>query len=319
MGTQFANGANSTLSSGITSTATSLTVASATGFSAGPVFRLQLTSATSGNNNVEIVWVTGVSGATFTVTRAAEAYNGVQTAYSWNAGDYVAQVYTAADVTIPSYDTTVLTKLSLAPLAYWKLNEAAGSTSAADSSGNGYTLTASGTYSFGNPGLVPTDSETCWQGDGSSGNLSTGSTDIPLSGTDPYTALAVVKITAVPSGYQGVMAWGSTEQYGFNTGSGGPPFYININEDGNGPPTGPIGLPHVYGISFDGHGVTGYLDGAAVAADAPTSSAAGVGPAAIGSLSSGAYSPFPVGRVAIFAGTLTPKDWALLMQAFTGV
>ena len=29
--------------------------------------------------------------------------------------------------------------------------------------------------------------------------------------------------------------------------------------------------------------------------------------------------PFPIGRVAIFAGVLTPKDWRLLMQAFTGV
>ena len=95
MAEQFANGGTSTLSAAITSTATSLTVVSAAGFSTSATFRLQLTSATSGNTNVEIVEVTAVSGATFTVTRAAEPYNGVQTAYAWNAGDFVAQVLTA--------------------------------------------------------------------------------------------------------------------------------------------------------------------------------------------------------------------------------
>ncbi len=68
---------------------------SAAGFSTSPNFRLQITSATAGNTDVELCEVTAVSGATFTLTRASEAYNGVQTAYAWNAGDYVTQVVTA--------------------------------------------------------------------------------------------------------------------------------------------------------------------------------------------------------------------------------
>jgi len=64
----FVNGAiNTTLASGITNVATSLTVASATGFPTSGNFRIVVES--------EIMLVTAVSGTTFTVTRGVEGTN----------------------------------------------------------------------------------------------------------------------------------------------------------------------------------------------------------------------------------------------------
>lgn len=72
------NGAStSTLSSGITGSATTLSVASASGFPASGNFRIRIGD--------EIMLVTGVSGTTFTVTRAQEGTSG--TAHS--SGDPV--------------------------------------------------------------------------------------------------------------------------------------------------------------------------------------------------------------------------------------
>lgn len=61
---RFANNPSSTLSGAITSSATSLTVASASSFPSDPQFRILIDN--------EILLVTGVSGNTFTVSRAQE-------------------------------------------------------------------------------------------------------------------------------------------------------------------------------------------------------------------------------------------------------
>ena len=67
----LANNASTTLASGVNDSATSITVASATGFpsiSGSQFFYVTLDDAT----NVEIVKVTGVSGTTFTIVRAQD-------------------------------------------------------------------------------------------------------------------------------------------------------------------------------------------------------------------------------------------------------
>ena len=48
--------------------------------------------------------------------------------------------------------------LALSPSGYWPLDEAAGTATFADSSGNGLTATGSGTYLAGTPGIVPNHS-----------------------------------------------------------------------------------------------------------------------------------------------------------------
>lgn len=64
MAEQYANDASSTLTAGINNSVTSLTVSDATKFPAAATFRIRI--------DTEILIVTGVSGATYTVTRGAE-------------------------------------------------------------------------------------------------------------------------------------------------------------------------------------------------------------------------------------------------------
>ena len=86
MAEQLGNLAQSTLAADITSGATSITVASATGFPTAP-FRAVITNGSI----TEIVLVTAKAGTTFTVTRAQESTTGV----AWSTGDSIAHVLTA--------------------------------------------------------------------------------------------------------------------------------------------------------------------------------------------------------------------------------
>lgn len=84
---KFTNNASSTLASGITNVATSLTVASGNGalfptLSAGDYFYCTLTNAIG---TIEIVKVTARSTDTFTITRAQDGTS----AAAWNTGDKV--------------------------------------------------------------------------------------------------------------------------------------------------------------------------------------------------------------------------------------
>ena len=271
--------------------------------------------------NFEIAYVTGGQGTTtLTLQRAAELIGGTQTALSSVAsGTQFYAVRTAALDAIPSFDETVLSRLSLAPVAYWKLNEPAGSTTAADSSGNGYTLTVNGTVTFGEPSVVPTDSETSAQSDGSTGYLSGGPFTLIPTGASPFTLIAAVKWGG-SSAEQFVAAWG---------GSSGPALlwasallYFDNNTAGSGEPSAGVpvaGLPHLLGMVWDGAVISGYLDGAWAVGNTNGVNAASAAFYLMGFRGATDLSNFPVGRVAIFAGVLTPKDWALLMQAFTGV
>jgi hypothetical protein len=90
----FTNAAQSTLTSGISNSATSLTVASAAAFPATGNFRILV--------DQELMLVTSVSSATFTVTRAVEAYAGTQTAVLHASGATVTHVLTAASVPLAS-------------------------------------------------------------------------------------------------------------------------------------------------------------------------------------------------------------------------
>jgi hypothetical protein len=77
---------------------------------------------------------------------------------------------------------------------------------------------------------------------------------------------------------------------------------------------------HLIGVTVDPDGSTVLLDGMSVMAAEATVSFTSALPVVLWDGFAGAnFSTLPTGRVAIFAGVLTPKDWALLMQAFTGV
>jgi hypothetical protein len=162
---KFTNNATSTLASGITSSATSLTVATGNGtlfptLGAGDYFYCTLAN-TSGT--VEIVKVTARSTDTFTVTRGQDGTSGV----AWNSGDKVELRLVAASLNdIPKLDeantfsanntfsgsnaygtptSIVLTNATLVPV-----NQATG-TLAVGNGGTGLTSTpANGVLDIGN-------------------------------------------------------------------------------------------------------------------------------------------------------------------------
>jgi hypothetical protein len=87
---QFSNDAITTLAATIAASDTSLTVANNLGFPTVPQFRIRIDN--------EILLVTGVSGATWTVTRAAEPVSGLQLASAHAAGASVTHVLTGASI-----------------------------------------------------------------------------------------------------------------------------------------------------------------------------------------------------------------------------
>lgn len=102
---KFTNNASSTLASGITNVATSLTVASGNGalfptLSAGDYFYCTLTNAIG---TIEIVKVTARSTDTFTITRAQDGTS----AAAWNTGDKVELRLVSASLNdLPKLDET---------------------------------------------------------------------------------------------------------------------------------------------------------------------------------------------------------------------
>lgn len=89
------NGVGTTLSAAITSTsATTCSLTSATGFT-NAQYHCLITDGT----NYEIVLATALSGTTLTITRAVEAYNGTQTAYTFASGSTITVVQSVASVT----------------------------------------------------------------------------------------------------------------------------------------------------------------------------------------------------------------------------
>ncbi len=294
-------------------------------------FRLNVSVPGSTSQVPELVLVTGGQGTTtLTVTRAVEPIQGQQVAQAFGTNAVMTPTITAASPSlrqIVSYDETVLTKLSLAPVAYWKLNDPVGSTTAADSSGNGYTLTVSGTVTFGEPSVVPSDSETSVKGDGSTGYLGLATAaKMPVS-ADPFTLIAAcnVPLPLPTSGYpipasfnMDGSARGSV--IGIFTASGSA--YLGAWANGDTAPVNSIAVGGVHLLAgvFDGVRMTVVLDGVPLIGYVPAALASAAGYIGVlGTYGGNNYSSFPVGRVAIFAGVLTPKDWALLMQAFTGV
>ncbi len=88
-----ANGVSTTLSAAITNTATSLSLASATGFPNG-----QYACLLDDGTNRELVEASALSGTTLTVARASEAWAGAATAYAFGIGTKVTIVTSVQSV-----------------------------------------------------------------------------------------------------------------------------------------------------------------------------------------------------------------------------
>jgi hypothetical protein len=90
MAEQYANDAQTTLANAAGSGDATITVSSTTGFPGSGNFRIRIDN--------ELLLVAAVSGATWTVTRAAEPIGGLQTAAAHTQGATVTHVLTAASV-----------------------------------------------------------------------------------------------------------------------------------------------------------------------------------------------------------------------------
>ena len=100
----FANNVNTTLASVASSSATTLTLSSSTNLptlSAGQIMPLTLNDAATGSV-YEVVYVTAISGATLTVTRAQEGTG----AQNWSVGDFAFSTPTAETAAVTTGDPT---------------------------------------------------------------------------------------------------------------------------------------------------------------------------------------------------------------------
>lgn len=105
---QFVNGGLTTLSSGITSTATSLTVTSASSFPSLTPFRIRVKA--EGANSSELMMVTAGAGTTtWTVVRAVEPYGGSAAASAHGSGAVVEQVVTVVGLSAVAGSATPFT------------------------------------------------------------------------------------------------------------------------------------------------------------------------------------------------------------------
>ena len=121
----FGNNASTTLNGSITSGATSLIVTSATNFPTSGNFRILVDSGI----NLEYMLVTAVSGTTFTVTRGIEGTTGV----AHNSLVQVVHVITAGGLSNLLASPPRLLALDSNDLLAWRMGEAFGSTTFANS------------------------------------------------------------------------------------------------------------------------------------------------------------------------------------------
>ena len=113
------------------------------------------------------------------------------------AGSAVGSLMLLSSRATMTYDAYLRT---LAPSGWWKLSDAVGSLTAADSSGNGYTGTVNGGVTFGQPGPIagaPQDTAALF--DGTSGYVAVG-TEAALApfGTD-FTVLGWIRPSSSPA------------------------------------------------------------------------------------------------------------------------
>lgn len=204
---QFTNAVQTRLNGAITSGATTAVILSTTGVPATGDFRALICSINASGviSNAEIVTVTARTGSTVTITRASEAYGGVQTAVSHADGEYF---------------TLILTRAALLGL---QMSGPTGATGSAGSQGaTGPTGTAGATGATGSVG--PTGSTGATGTAGSAG----------ATGPTGATGTAGSQGATGPTGADG--ATGPTGTAGA-TGNTGP-----TGSQGATGPTGTIGL-----------------------------------------------------------------------------
>lgn len=251
--------------------------------------------------------VTGLTGITNYVFQVA-ATNAVGT------GTYSA---VSASITVATYDQLVA---SLSPSAWWKLNDAVGSTTVADSSGNGYTGTITGGVTLGQPGaIVGTPSDTAALFDGSTGYITTTFT--------PPTTVQSISMWVKTTSTNGVLT--ILDCMGTSTGG----FFVLLNGNAtsqiqvatnaytnqvNTPNTNILdGNWHNIVVVLNGSNVSVFLDSVLILSSTLVAMTAAPSPLAIGAMPAPALSRFPgdISQVVDFPTALTATQVSALYNA----
>lgn len=121
-----------------------------------------------------------------------------------------------------------------APLAYWRLGEAAGSTTAADATGNGNTLTEQGTgaVEFGGAGALARDSDTSAQLPGLEGDTLTGGDRFAFAGNAAFSVETWINPLSETNltGYPNIAEKEGSDNNGQRTG-----WVLWLHRDASGP------------------------------------------------------------------------------------
>jgi len=218
------------------------------------------------------------------------------------------------NVTTTPYDALVA---SLNPEAWWKLADAVGSTTALDSSGNGYTGTVNGGVTFGEPGAISgTPSDTAALFDGTTGRITTSYE--PLGNV--VTISAFYRASSTPTSTAII----------FDTGAAGSSngFDVYMNASGKliaqimdlaifDPTASNDGKWHMATVVANGTAGYLYRDGELVASGTFAGSATANYGLAIGSYGGGPADFFPgdIQEVSIFPTALTASQVLALYNA----
>jgi Concanavalin A-like lectin/glucanases superfamily/Domain of unknown function (DUF4082) len=289
--------------------------------SACQIWDVATQSVVVGTQNSSPAW-TGAAGSGW----VACPYSGV----TLPAGKYKATVYSSGGERFyqenTHYFSSPLTSeednvKSFSPTAWWELVDAAGSTTASDSSGNGDAGTVKGGVVFGQSGPLAPGTAAAF--DGSTGYVST-----PLNTSSKWAALSMVAWVKIPSNNAQVSgALGNTNPVAgggasLQLVSSGGDMAVQANlATSSGSYEGSFvgtaawgdGEWHHVGIVWNGTTVTAYLDGAAIGTPANLAGTLTSGSSNIGiGLAGGAYMLGDLAQCAIFNYALSAADMVAL-------
>jgi hypothetical protein len=213
------------------------------------------------------------------------------------------QAHYQASKNIPTgYASTVLAD---SPTAYWRLDDAAGSSTVADASGHGHTGTVQGGVTLGATGVLSNDSAATF--DGRSGSISIANTAGLPSGGSPYSLEAWIQSNSTAN--QGILGLGDyASTRGTNAlrtaGANGLLNYWWGNDLGAATPDLRAAWHHVV-ATFDGSTRRIYLDGTQVAQDTPGTAAVVLANVRLGQTCCGEYFSGALDEVAVYTGALS--------------
>lgn len=201
-------------------------------------------------------------------------YSNQTSYYGLTVSDNQAVIGTKNTITLYRTQGYQRTILADGPIAYYRLGEAQGATTAADSSGYGRTGTYIGGFTLGVTGLLNGDIDTAATFNGSNGYVALPTAGLP-TGASPWSLEAWVQVAAIPSsGYHCIIGFGTSFTHEaamlMMYCSGGTGQFICSTSGGDigGPANVATGTIYHVCATYDGVGTKIYVNGAMTSSSA---------------------------------------------------